>query len=532
MVGSRRKFPRTAAAIGALALWLLGAGAVTGQAPIGAVAGTVLEEGGKAVPGATVTARNLESGFRHSAIAEADGSFRIEALPAGTYDVTAEASGFGTGISRGVIVHGGEFANVAFALTPIAHGGAPAAESGGPAVIIGAAPQEPQGQAGEPPPESMKKGPRGQIYGFAMLDLINDFNQINPDWFDVERPSKLPAFPNEFGENGNFWASVRQTRFGVRGWLPTGWGEVKTEFEFDLFGVGVDAGQTTIRLRQAWGSLGPFLAGQTNSVFMDGDVFPNTVEYWGPNGLVFFRNVQLRWTPIDGTSQLAIAIERPGASADGGVFADRTEIQNIQGHFPYPDVTAHYKYAPDWGHVQIAGIFRYMGWTDTLQDQFDLSGHAIGWGVNGSAVLKVTKNTTLRLEATYGHGIENYMNDAPVDVAAQTNPNNPVTPITGKALPVFGMVAYYDINWSDKFSTAIGYSRLDISNSTEQLPSAFKVGQYASTNLLWYPVKNVMTGLEFQWGRRENFTDGFAVNDFRLQFSAQYKFNFELGGKP
>jgi hypothetical protein len=496
------------------------------RAQAGAVSGSVVASAGSPIAGVTVSARNLATGFRGSAVSDPSGAFRIEGLPEGSYDVTAEASGYGTGISRDVVVHGGEFTHVAFALEPISPAAAPSA------IVMSESPQEPQGQAGEPPPNPMKQGPRMQIYGFVMLDLINDFDQINPDWFDVERPTKLPAFPNEFGDNGNFWASVRQTRFGVRGWLPTGWGEVKTEFEFDLFGVGADAGQTTIRLRQAWGSLGPVLAGQTNSVFMDGDVFPNVVEYWGPNGMVFFRNVQLRWTPIDGKGQLAIAIERPGASADSGQFADRIEIQNIRGHFPYPDVTAHYKYGDDWGHVQLAGIFRYMGWTDTLQDQFDLSGHAIGWGVNGSAVLKITKRGTLRLEATYGHGIENYMNDAPVDVAAQSNPGNPVTPVTGKALPIFGMVAYYDISWSDKFSTAIGYSRLDISNGTEQLPAAFKSGQYASTNLLWYPVKNVMTGIEFQWGRRQNFTDGFAANDFRLQFSAQYKFNFDLGGKP
>ena len=39
-----------------------------------------------------------------------------------------------------------------------------------------------------------------------------------------------------------------------------------------------------------------------------------------------------------------------------------------------------------------------------------------------------------------------------------------------------------------------------------------------------------MTGLEFQWGRRQNFTDGFAVDDYRIQFSAQYKFTIHLGG--
>jgi hypothetical protein len=33
---------------------------------------------------------------------------------------------------------------------------------------------------------------------------------------------------------------------------------------------------------------------------MDIDVFPNTLEYWGPNGMAFFRNVQLRYMPDPG----------------------------------------------------------------------------------------------------------------------------------------------------------------------------------------------------------------------------------------
>jgi hypothetical protein len=121
------------------------------------------------------------------------------------------------------------------------------------------------------------------------------------------------------------------------------------------------------------------------------------------------------------------------------------------------------------------------------------------------------------------------MRDAPADVGAQTNFSDPRRPVVGKALPVFGMVAFYDFNWSDRLSSAVGYSRTDITNSDGQLPTAFRAGQYALANLLFYPVKNVMTGLEVQWGRRQNFSDGFGVNDFRVQFSARYNFSMELG---
>jgi hypothetical protein len=363
-----------------------------------------------------------------------------------------------------------------------------------------------------------------------MLDLIYDFNQVDPNWFDMVRPSRLPAFANQFGEDGNFWASVRPSRLGVRSWLPTSLGEIRTEFEFDLLGVGPDAGQTTFHLRHAWGELGPFLAGQTWSPFMDPDIFPNYLEFWGPNGMVFYRNVQLRWTPIRGVHSLAVAFERPGATGDSGEFADRVELRNIDDRFPYPDFSARYRYEESWGHVQLSGLLRYIGWADTLADAFDLSGHAIGWGFNLASVWKTSNTVTLKFEATYGRGIATYMRDAPTDIGAAPSAD-PVRPVIGRPLPIFGMVAFCEIPWNDRFRSAIGYSRIDVDNSDGQLPNAFHIGQYGVADLLFYPIKNVMTGLELQWGRRTNFSDGFSVNDFRLQFSARYNFSIDFPAK-
>jgi DcaP outer membrane protein/Carboxypeptidase regulatory-like domain len=494
----------------------------------GSVEGRVTDGAGAPVASAVVTARNLANGFRQSAISDASGVYRIQSLPAGLYDVTAEVSGFTTGLSSGVSVAEGATAVADFTLKAVVF---EAPRPLAPPSPVEPLPPAPQGQAGAVPAVPVRAGPRMEIYGFAQLDLIYDFDQINPDWFDVERPTQLPSFPNEFGENGNFWASVRQTRFGVKGWLPTGWGEVKTLFDFDLFGVGEDAGQTTFHLQNAFGELGAFLMGQTDSVFMDGDVFPNSIEYWGPNGMVFFRNVQLRWAPMQGENQIFVALERPGASGDGGRVQDRVDLQNIKGHNPAPDLTFHYRRNGDWGHVQLAGILRYIGWVDTVPDEFDLTGHAVGWGLNLSTNYKLGETGTIRASVVYGEGIENYMNDAPVDIGAAIHLGNPRRPIVGEALPVFGLVAFYDFYWNDYFSSAIGYSRVDIDNSNLQLPSAFKTGQYALANLLYYPVENVMTGFEFLWGRRTNFSDGFAVDDFRLQFSGRYSFDFELGSK-
>lgn len=368
------------------------------------------------------------------------------------------------------------------------------------------------------------------LYGFAMLDMGYQKNQNDPDWFDVLRPTKLPAFENQFGGDGHFFAGVRQTRFGVKGNTQTSMGEVKTIFEFELFGTGVDAGQTTFRLRHAYGELGHWGAGQTWSPFMDIDVFPNSIEYWGPNGMAFFRNVQIRWMPIQGDTRLTIALERPGASADQGEFEDRISLQNVRGRFPYPDLSAEFRYGGEsWGYVEIAGIVRYMKWEDNTADLIDLSGSETGWGVNLSSNLKFGK-MVLKLQALYGEGIQNYMNDAPQDVGVRTNPGNITRPIVGEALPVLGLVAFLDINWSERMTSTIGYSLVDIDNSNGQSPDAFKRGDYALANVLFYPATNVMFGPEIQWGRRENFRDGFTSDDLRLQFSVKYNFSRTFGG--
>jgi hypothetical protein len=397
--------------------------------------------------------------------------------------------------------------------------------------------QTPATQEQTPPPRqsvtvvaTSEKKPSFEIYGFAMLDIGHDFKQIDPDWFDTLRITKLPSFQNQFGRNDSTFAGVRQSRLGVRSSTPTDYGDLKTTFEFELFGTGVDAGQTTFRLRHAYGELGNFGAGQTWSPFMDPDVFPNSLEYWGPTGMVFFRNVQLRWMPMRGDKSLTLALERPGASGDPGTLAGRIELQNIKGRFPLPDFSAAYKVTQKWGYLRAAGMWRLIKWDDVLDDAFDLSGDAAGWGINLSSNVNATKNDVIRLQVVFGQAIQNYMNDSPVDIGIEANLSNPLTPVVGKGIPIVGIVAFVDHKWNDEYTSTFGYSRQDNHNTDGQAPNAFKNGQYALGNLLYTPVPNVMMGGELQWGRRQNFSDGFHSDGFKLQFSFKYNFSVKLGG--
>jgi hypothetical protein len=369
------------------------------------------------------------------------------------------------------------------------------------------------------------------VYGFAMLDIGHNFKQIHPDWYDTLRVTRLPSFEDEFCCDNNTFAGVRQSRLGVRSTTPTDLGDLTTIFEFELFGTGVDQGQTTFRLRHAYGEVGQFGAGQYWSPFTDPDAFPNSLEYWGPTGLAWYRNVQFRWIALrDEKQSVIVAAERPGASGDQGVYADRIELEGIRPRFPIPDFSGAYKRNMSWGYVRAAGQLRYIKWDDILDDGLDLAGDATGWGLNLSSNLKAGSNDVVRVAFVFGEGIQNAMNDSPVDIGIQNQLQNSVTPIVGKAIPLTALSLFLDHTWNSKFSSAVGYSRQDNDNTDAQAPNAFRVGQYALGNVLYTPVPNVMLGAEFQWGRRENFSDGFTSDGVKIQFSFKYNFSYKLGG--
>jgi hypothetical protein len=65
-----------------------------GQSTFGSIVGTVKDQSGSVVPGATVTLVNVGSSATHTATTSASGNYEFPNLDAGTYQVTVAASGF------------------------------------------------------------------------------------------------------------------------------------------------------------------------------------------------------------------------------------------------------------------------------------------------------------------------------------------------------------------------------------------------------------------------------------------------------
>lgn len=78
------------------------------QQTTGNISGRVIDAQGAAVPGATVTGRNNQTGFVRTDVADAEGVYRLTALPVGIYDIAAELQGFSRYESKGLILNVGQ----------------------------------------------------------------------------------------------------------------------------------------------------------------------------------------------------------------------------------------------------------------------------------------------------------------------------------------------------------------------------------------------------------------------------------------
>jgi len=387
---------------------------------------------------------------------------------------------------------------------------AAAGAAGAPVVSVAT-----QAEAGTPNADKA----RVELYGQAMLDAMYDFKRMDPEWNATLRPSKIPvSCPGSAGcgKDGATVFSVRQSGLGLRAFIPTVLGEIKTDLAFDLFGTD---GTTSIHWLRAWAELGSFGIGQTDSNFMDIDVFPNTIDYWGPSGMVFVRNPQLRFTPYRKNAMtVAFSLEAPNSVLDTGKL---TEVDpalgaGITGHNRLPDVVGSFRFDADWGHAKAAAIVRQVGYQNTSAADGRPSGTRTGYGINLTGALNVFGKDRLTWQLAAGRAIATYMNDGGVDLA-------PNASLQAETVTSLGWLLYYNHAWSEQWSSAFGYSEHQQNNTDGQLGSAFHRGSYSSVNVLYAPVKNVLTGGELVWGQLKT-KDGTSAPDYRFQFSTKVTF--------
>lgn len=87
-----------------------------GQTINGTISGTVTDQQGAVVQGATVTAKNASTGFSRTVTTDDDGNFRFAALPVANYQVRVEKTGFKTAVNETVQATVGSDTDIRFQL--------------------------------------------------------------------------------------------------------------------------------------------------------------------------------------------------------------------------------------------------------------------------------------------------------------------------------------------------------------------------------------------------------------------------------
>ena len=91
--------------IWSISLILLGCfGLVYGQSSTASISGVVMDERQAVVQGATVTAKNVDTGFSRTATSDSEGRYRFVNVPTGAYEVTIESANFAKYVQTGIVL--------------------------------------------------------------------------------------------------------------------------------------------------------------------------------------------------------------------------------------------------------------------------------------------------------------------------------------------------------------------------------------------------------------------------------------------
>jgi|SRR5579875_150531 hypothetical protein len=385
---------------------------------------------------------------------------------------------------------------------------------------------------------------------------------------DIPAGFVVPGFPTpghvvpvdlQHSRGRVFTMTPRQSRIHITTRTPTAWGEATTFFEFDFLNTDFVAGgqsnllettdSLTPRLRLAYGTLGPWLAGQAYSLQDDLTAGDNTIDFTfnyheGPT-----RIPQLRYTQQlpDGLSG-AIALEAPATdllTPLGLIHQDFTGTLtggtvNPAGGFinpaknTYPDIVGAFTIHRPWGHLQLHSDIRSLEVADGRF--FSKQYIGIEGGVSGNVRPGWFGWSKDRIGWDFGAG--NGAGRAlglPWNFALVTNYG--AFPITTKAdaarvifKPETGFVA--NVNYTHWWTSNL-QTNADFDIVREDAPSnligpvediaANKEVWMTHLNLLWFPVAFIQIGVEWLHGHRTVVANLHGsmddiLGDFRVKF--------------
>ncbi len=385
------------------------------------------------------------------------------------------------------------------------------------------------------------------IRGFVKLDLLLDFDQEVGDSFVFASIRPNGSAAQNRGEAVRLHA--RQSRLTFETRTPTGYGPLHTYIEGDFLGEGGDqfaSNSTSFRIRHAFGELGPVLAGQYWSNFMDTEDRPELLDKQGPVAHVYKRQPQVRYTQRFGNLRASAAVENPqndfttstGLTPSGAIPKPADEPAHDVERMP--DLTAKLAYNHSWGHLAVSGVLRRFetdngGGGDSGLPPSERASALGGGGLFGGTLHLSPLDARfgrdqVGFEGYYGSGLGRYLQRiANNDGAAVKNFGS--TSISLASQAQWGGFAWYQHHWTAELRSTAVYS---VGENHWAHYAAFATNQSdriqsVHANLIWSPVRTVNLGAEFILGDREvrrNPLSGLRQTGDakRLQISMEYFF--------
>ena len=342
------------------------------------------------------------------------------------------------------------------------------------------------------------------IAGYVQLDAMMTRKELTGDEKDTFLASAIP-----FGDAGSdARLGIRASQINALLYTPTSWGGFRAIAQADLFAYEEGARPNLTQLAARFGEF--LTVGKTYSTFMDDEGWPTTIDYNGPSGAVFSRQVIVRASlPLTEGLRLEAAAEDPQAefSAGGPAFT-------VNGSAERPDLVARLRFGGERLHAQVAGLSRSV--TYTAQAGGSASRKLSGQGVSVSGGVQIGEEDRLLAQWNRGEGISRYFNDGLSGIGTVFDDGGTLQP-----LELTGWYLYYERKWASRWRTTAGVSELRTDSEGLRPAGDLTRMRYSSVNLVHRLSENLLVGAELLYGQARRI-DGAEASDTRLHLTARY----------
>ena len=280
---------------------------------------------------------------------------------------------------------------------------------------------------------------------------------------------------------------------------------------------GGDEFSYTPRLRSAYVQFKGLTIGRDVTTFCDLDAAPRTIDFQGPNAYNFTFNEMIRYEYNSRSGfSLGIAAERPVVNASYG-----ENYSAIMQRVPDGIAYLQYRFGRERiSHLRLSGVIRDMYLHDNVKGE---NTTRVGWGIQLSGHLAITRWVDVYMNGIYGKGITPYIQDltgSPYDMAF-----NPDKPTELRTPTMWGWQAAAQVNiMPERLWVAAGYSEVGLDKEHGFVSDKqYMKGSYLFANAFYRLTPNLTFALEYLHGTRRNMNDNLNSAN-RLSVMAQYNF--------